>query len=101
MTNQTRDRLLISMAIMLHHLMDDSPLSLCDLQEDCTNLWMAITKATAEHHKVERKQNEHLAKALEDAEILRNIHNENTLVGIWPKEVVRDLQKQLKAMEET
>ena len=42
-----------------------------------------------------------LDKAIEDAEILRNIHNENTLVGIWPKEVVRDLQTQLKALEDS
>ena len=101
MTNQTRDRLLISMAIMLHRLVDDNPtLFVSDESEDKEALWMAITKATAEHHREVREQDEHLAKAVEDAEILRNFHNGTTLVGMCPKEVVHDLQEQLKALEE-
>ena len=101
MTNQTRDKLLIAMAIMLYDIVDNNPtLFVIDEKDDKEALWMAITKATAEHHKETREQNEHLAKAIEDAEILRNIHNENTLVGIWPKEVVADLQEHLKAMED-
>lgn len=100
MTNQTRDKLLISMAIMLHEIVEKNP-SLFDFDRDDKDaLWMAITKATAEHHRDVKLINEHLTKAIEDAEILRNIHNENTLVGIWPKEVVADLQEHLKAMED-
>ena len=99
MTDKTRDKLLISMAILLHEIVEKNPSLVID-RDDNEALWMAITKATAEHHRETREQNEHLTIALEDAEILRNIHNENTLVGIWPKEVVADLQEHLKAMED-
>jgi len=55
MTDKTRDKLLISLAILVHDLADKSPSALCSLQEDRDALWMAITKATAEHHKEERE----------------------------------------------
>jgi hypothetical protein len=55
MTDKTRDKLLISLAILVHDLADKSPDALCSLQEDKDSLWMAITKATAEHHKDERE----------------------------------------------
>ena len=59
MTNQTRDRLLISMAILLHHLVDDNPtLFVSDESEDKEALWMAITKAIAEHHRETKEQEE-------------------------------------------
>lgn len=58
MTNQTRDRLLISMAIMLHEIVEKNP-SLFDFDRDDKDaLWMAITKATAEHHRETREQDE-------------------------------------------
>ena len=58
MTNQTRDRLLIAMAIMLHEIVEKNP-SLLDFdRDDLEALWMAITKATAEHHKETREQDE-------------------------------------------
>lgn len=58
MTNQTRDRLLISMAIMLHEIVEKNP-SLFDFDRDDKDaLWMAITKATAEHHREAREQDE-------------------------------------------
>ena len=101
MTDQTRDKILIAIASMLYGLMD-SKLALFDTEDAKykETLRCAIKEAIAEQHKKVREQNEHLTIALEDAEILRNIHNENTLVGIWPKEVVADLQEHLKAMEE-
>ena len=61
MTNQTRDKLLISMAIMLHDIVDNNPTLLAiDEKDDKEALWMAITKATAEHHKETREQAEHI-----------------------------------------
>ena len=58
MTNQTRDRLLISMAILLHEIVENNP-SLFDFDhDDVEALWMAITKATAEHHRETREQDE-------------------------------------------
>lgn len=101
MTNQTRDKLLIAMAILLHEIVEKNS-SLFDFDHDDVDaLWMAITKATAEHHREAKERDEHLTKALEAAEILRNIHNGNMLVGIMPREVVADLQMHLKALEET
>lgn len=40
----------------------------------------------------------YLDSAVQDAEVLRNIHNENTLVGVWPKEVVAELQSNLNTI---
>jgi hypothetical protein len=65
MTDKTRDKLLISMAILVHDLADKSPSALCSLQEDKDALWMAITKATAKHHKDERKTKEQSEKSSE------------------------------------
>lgn len=57
MTDQTRDRLLISMAIMLHEIVEKNP-SLVTDRDDIEALWMSITKATAEHHKETRETEE-------------------------------------------
>ena len=55
MKDQTRDKLLIALAIMIHDMVDDSPSALCSRCTDKENLWRAITKATAEHHKRARE----------------------------------------------
>ena len=58
MTNQTRDRLLISMAIMLHEIVENNPSLFVFDHDDVEALWMAITKATAEHHRGTRETEE-------------------------------------------
>ena len=64
MTNQTRDKLMISMAIMLHEIVEKNP-SLFDFDRDDKDaLWMAITKATAEHHR-ETKESDEIIQELE------------------------------------
>lgn len=64
MTSQTRDKLLISMAIMLHEIVEKNP-SLFDFDRDDKDaLWMSITKATAEHHR-ETKEHEETIQELE------------------------------------
>ena len=59
MTDKTRDKLLISMAIMLYDIADNNPtLFGTDEKDDKEALWLSITKATAEHHRETREQDE-------------------------------------------
>ena len=56
MTDKTRDKLLTAIAILLYDIAEQNPtLFVDDKKDDVEALWMAITKAVAEHHKATRE----------------------------------------------
>ena len=101
MTNQTRDRLLISMAIMLHDIVEKNP-SLFDFDRDDKDaLWMSISKATAEHHKETKEQDETIQELEATiAKLKERCHQAEEHIDVLLQEIVQSCPGLMAKVEE-